>query len=118
MEQEYTTPSPLSYNIYPQEGFPYYANPYICSVMTVKRRQSTGAAGMLPTAAQSVSRRIGVGSTRRTARGPSGGKRRRRMRRSLSEGGTGSEGGGSGGTLNQVFKLSQSVAEYEIVTVQ
>ena len=71
----------------------------------MRRRQYTGAAGTLPTARQSASRPTGPGSTRRTARGPSGG-------------GTGSEGGGSGGTLNQVFKLSQSVAEYEIVTVQ
>lgn len=52
--------------------------------MTVRRKQSTGAVGMRPIAAPNASRHIGVGSTRRTARGPSGGA-------TGSEGGRGSD---------------------------
>lgn len=52
--------------------------------MTARRKQSTGAVGMRPIAAPNASRHIGVGSTRRTARGPSGGA-------TGSEGGRGSD---------------------------
>ena len=76
---------------------------YLCfSVMTARQRQFTGAAGTLLTVPRSASKRTGPGNTRRHARGP-------------WEGGTESEGGHTwsegGHTLNQVLKLSQSVAD-------
>ena len=52
--------------------------------MTVRRKQSTGAVGMRLIAARNASRHIGAGSTRRTARDPSGGAKE-------SEGGRGSD---------------------------
>ena len=76
---------------------------YLCfSVMTARQRQFTGAAGTLLTVPRSANKRTGPGNTRRHARGP-------------WEGGTESEGGHTwsegGHTLNQVLKLSQSVAD-------